>query len=240
MKSLPFVKRSMTASEIAARVSEVTPLLLQGLGPDELAAVLGAATLERFRANTVITREGQVADRLFLMLEGRARAFTTTEKGEKLVILWFSDGDGSGGRALLSKSMKYLLSTEVVRDSTLLMWSRSTILSLTKRYPALLENALLIASDYVEICRDMHVAARYRSAHQRIAQVLDGMARIIGRDVDEGIELSASNEEVAHEANVTIFTVSRVLNEWQRQGLLIKGRGRVILRSPETLVRSTG
>ena len=48
---------------------------------------------------------------------------------------------------------------------------------------------------------------------------------------DEGIEVNVSNEELANEANVTIFTVSRLLSEWQRKGLLVKSRGRVVIRS---------
>jgi hypothetical protein len=39
---------------------------------------------------------------------------------------------------------------------------------------------------------------------------------------------------------VTIFTVSRLLSGWQRKGLLVKGRGRVVIRSPEALLRDAG
>jgi CRP-like cAMP-binding protein len=45
------------------------------------------------------------------------------------------------------------------------------------------------------------------------------------------------NEELAHEANVTIFTVSRLMVEWEKKGLLTKGRGKVVLRLPEELIR---
>lgn len=55
-----------------------------------------------------------------------------------------------------------------------------------------------------------------------------------------GIELNIRNEELANEANITVFTASRLLNEWQRQGILTKSRGKVVLRSPETLMSSEG
>jgi CRP/FNR family transcriptional regulator, nitrogen oxide reductase regulator len=54
----------------------------------------------------------------------------------------------------------------------------------------------------------------------------------------EGIELNIRNEELANEANITIFTASRFLSEWQRKGILTKSRGKVVLRSPETLMLS--
>ena len=50
------------------------------------------------------------------------------------------------------------------------------------------------------------------------------------------VEVNVSNEELANEANVTIFTVSRLLSEWQRKGLLVKSRGRVVILSPEGLM----
>jgi CRP-like cAMP-binding protein len=144
----------------------------------------------------------------------------------------------SGGRALLSEPAEYLMSTETVVDSFVLVWNRGAILPFTKQYPRLLENALMIASEYVEIYRDLHVSASYHTASQRLSRVLDGLAKVMGQRVVEGLEINISNEELAYEANVTIYTVSRLLNDWQRKGLLVKGRGRVVLRSTEKLVRS--
>jgi CRP-like cAMP-binding protein len=227
-----------TRSEIAARVSELAPRFLEGFAPSDLAVILGAATLRRFTAHTLIANEAEPADRLFLILEGRARTFTTTRKGDKVLLFWIPPGDMSGGRALLSEPAEYLVSTETVTDSVALVWNRSAILPLTKQYPRLLENALMLASEYVEIYRDLHISASYHTASQRLSRVLDGLAREMGQRVVEGIELNIINEELANEANVTIFTVSRLLNDWQRKGLLVKGRGRVVLRSPEKLVRS--
>jgi CRP-like cAMP-binding protein len=240
MKMESGARRVMTTSEIAARVSELAPRFLEGFAPCDLALVLGVATSRRFPAHSLIASEGHSADKLFLMIEGRARTFTTTLKGVKVVLLWITTGEIAGGRALLSKPMEYLVSTETVTDSFVLVWNRSAILSLTRQYPRLVENALMIASDYVETCRDLHLAATYYTASQRVVRVLDSLAKGIGRRVVEGIELTVSNEELANEANVTIFTVSRLLSEWQRKGLLVKSRGRVVIRLPEATVLSAG
>jgi CRP-like cAMP-binding protein len=226
-------RRVITTSEIAARVSELAPGFLEGFAPCDLAVVLGAAKSRRFPAHSLIASEGHSANKLFLMIEGRARTFTTSLKGEKFILLWIATGEIFGGRALLSKPMKYLVSTETVTDSIILIWNRNAMLSLTRQYPRLVENALLIASDYVEAYRDLHLAATHYTASQRLARVLDSLAKGTGRRVVEGIELTVRNEELANEANVTIFTVSRVLSEWQKKGLLVKSRGRVVIRLPK-------
>ena len=59
----------------------------------------------------------------------------------------------------------------------------------------------------------------------------------MGQKVPGGVELQVRNEELSHEANVTIFTVSRLMVEWEKKGLLTKGRGKVVLRLPEELIR---
>jgi CRP-like cAMP-binding protein len=227
----------MTASEIAGRVIEIAPELLQGMATGDLANVLQAATLRRIPARSIIAREGHRADEMFLIIQGRARTFTTTSRGEKVLLMRIPAGDPSGGRALLLRPTEYLVSTEAVTECTVLVWSRTSILSLTKQYPVLLENALMIASEYFAILRDMLVAASHHTASERIAQVLANLSREVGRKGFEGMVINISNEDLANEANVTIFTVSRMLGEWQKKGLVVKRRGQVVVRSPEELVR---
>jgi CRP-like cAMP-binding protein len=240
MKTETDARPAMTTAEIAARIDELKPRLLEGLPPSDLATILGLATVRRFPARTAIARESHDAERAFLFLDGRGRTYTMTEKGEKVLLVWIFPGDPAGGRAIMSEPMKYLVNTETVVDSTVLVWHRNTLLPMTKQYPRLLENALLIASDYLESYRDLHVAASYDTAGKRVARALDRLVKDVGQRMEDGVEFNISNEDLANEANVTIFTVSRLLSEWRRKGLLLKSRGRVVVRSPEQLINSVG
>jgi CRP-like cAMP-binding protein len=227
---------AMPTSDVIARVTAVAPIFLDGLAQHELDEVLAAATLRRLRADSVMARQGEVAEELFLLLEGHARHFTMTPEGKKIVVLWLHPGDTYGGRALLTKRpVNYLVSTETVEESCALIWRHDVLVTLEKRIPQLLENALLIASNYLSIYRDLHIAASYSKANERVRWVLRKLIKEIGKAGDSGIELKIRNEEVANEANVTIFTVSRLLNEWQRKGFLEKGRGKIVIRSLEGL-----
>lgn len=139
--------------------------------------------------------------------------------------------------SFLSKPVPYVLSTEVTKNSSALVWDRSTIRSLAVTYPQLMENALLAAHDYFLLYRILHVALICQSAPQRVAQVLGYLAKEMGQQVSGGLELNVRNEELANEANVTIFTVSRLMGEWQRKGLVTKSRGKVVVPSPEKLIQ---
>ena len=226
----------LASSEIAAILSGLKPRFLEGLEPDEAGAILGAATRKRFLANSVIVREGDPATHLYLMLDGSARHYTVSPQGEKIVIRWMPPGEVVGGAALLSKPLEYALSTEAVKHTSALVWDRATIRSFGAKYPRLMENGLLIAYDYLVLYKILHLSSNCQSAPQRLGQVLGSLAKGMGQTVAGGVEVCVRNEELANEANVTVFTVSRLMGEWQRQGLLVKSRGKVVLRLPEKLI----
>lgn len=137
--------------------------------------------------------------------------------------------------SLLTNPSLYLVSTEMLKDSLLLVWDRTTIQDLVARYPRLAVNALSTASEYSALCVATHVALTCHNARERLAEVLVNLTRGIGQDAPGGVELDVTNEELANAANITPFTTSRILSEWQRKGALIKRRGKVLLRSPERL-----
>lgn len=126
-------------------------------------------------------------------------------------------------------------STEIVEDSRALSWERTTIRRLVESYPRLLDNALLFAFDYINWFLSAHIGLACHSARLRLAQTLVDMARAVGRKGSAGVELHATNGELANTANVTVFTASRLLSEWHRSGALVKSRDKIQLCHPDRL-----
>jgi len=226
----------MAAPGIAAVTPELKSRFLEGIGPSDLKVILAAARPRQFGANSIIVSQGNPADYLYLLTKGRARYFFTTEDGGKLLLLWLSPGEIFGGSALLAIPSLYLASTEAIKDSHVLAWDRSTIRGLAARYPRLLENALLTASDYLAWYVAAHVALTSHSARKRLSGVVICLAELIGQKVPGGFEFDATNEELASAANITPFTASRLLSEWQRNRAVLKRRGKILLCSPEKLL----
>lgn len=221
---------------LAERVADLKPKLFEGLTPDESRAIVSAGSVRRYAANTVVTNEGDPADRMCLLLEGRARFFVISPQGQKTILLRIAPGEIYGLAAILSRRTPFVVSAETVLDSTILMWDRSALRRLVAQYPLLLENALLIASEYLVLYRTTHISLISHSARERVASVLINLASGFGAKVEDGVELDINNEELANEANVTLFTTSRLMSEWQRRGMVVKTRGKVLLRSPEMLL----
>ena len=207
--------------------------LLRGLGQKEIDLILAAAKRRRFSAKSVMTYQDEPADHLLMLWKGRARYFFETPNGKKLILRWITPSDIFGGAALVSRPSTYIVSTEAVRDSVVLLWDGPTIRALARRFPELLENAIFLAADYISWYVATHAALTSKTAQERLAHVLLELAPSIGQKVAGGIELDVTNEELANSANITPYTTSRMLSEWQRSGAIRKHRGKIIIRSPE-------
>jgi CRP-like cAMP-binding protein len=228
----------MPATGIASSPAGLKSRLLEGIAPDDLDVIWAAAKERRYLANSIITNQGQPAEHLFLLTSGRARYFFITQEGHKSLLIWLTPGQIIGVAAFLSRPSQYLVSTESVKDSAVLAWDRTTVRSLAARYPRLLENAILTTSDYLGWYVADHLALSCQTARHRLAQVLIRLAEVIGQKVPGGVEFDATNEELASAANITPFTASRLISEWQTNRAVAKRRGKILLQSPERLFLS--
>jgi len=208
---------------------------LHGLTKPDLASILAAATQRRYLADSVVVNQGDGAEYFFLLANGCARNFFLTPEGRKVLLLWLEPGEVFGGATFLSGPSSYLVGTEMVENSWVFVWRRETVRELAARYSQLMENALLIAGDYLTWFLAAHVALISHSARERVAGVLVSLAEGMGRKVSGGVKINITNEQLANAANVTPFTASRLLSEWQRNGVVVKNRGAVVLHAPERL-----
>ena len=209
--------------------------LLRGLKRQEVDLILAAARVRRVPAKSVMTYQGEPADHLLLLSKGRARYFFETPSGKKLILIWITPGHAFGGAALVRRASTYLLSTETVRDSVVLIWDGPTIRGFARRFPQLLENAIVSAMDYLSWYIAAHSALCSQTARQRLASVLLGYTSSMGQRISGGIEFDITNEELANAANITPYTTSRILSEWRRTGAIRKLRGKIVVRSTERL-----
>lgn len=226
----------MRVSELTALVGKLKPPFFEGMAPVAVASMVAVANQQHYQANSIVTNQGHASSHVYMVLSGQARSYFVTQGGQKLHIHWYPPGEMFGGMALVSKPSPYVVSTECTRNSHLLLWERRRIRALVTQYPQLLDNALTIASNYVNAAIAAQVSLSFHTASQRLALVLMNLASGIGHKVARGVEVTAKNEELAAAAGITPFTASRIIGEWARTGLVSKSRGKILITSPEQLV----
>jgi CRP/FNR family transcriptional regulator, nitrogen oxide reductase regulator len=210
--------------------------LFAGVPEHERQLIVGVAQNRNVTAKEIIIRGGDRATAMFLLLEGRAKYYHVTEKGEEVLLLWVTPGDVFGLGTLLRNPPAYIGSAEAIKNCKLLVWQHAVIRGLAGVYPRLSENALSITLGYLAAYADRHAAISTKSAEQRLAHTLLRLAHRGGRPHQTGVDLNITNQHLGGLADVGVFTASRLLSKWERQGTIAKERGRIRIHAPERLL----
>jgi CRP-like cAMP-binding protein len=209
---------------------------LTGLAEPAIRAILARAKIRRISAKDNIVTRGQRATHLFLVQSGRVQYYHLTKDGDSVVLAWMTQGDVVGLTAMLDGPSTYMATADATSDGELLAWERSVIRQLASTYPALGENGLRIALSVLRSYVQRHIGLVTKTAQERLAETLLSLGDKSGEVHPDGIEIHATNDQLGALADVSAFTASRVLGAWEREGILSKGRGRVLLHSPEGLM----
>lgn len=222
---------------ISARTQTTSPVrLLEGLSDKDRQSVLAEARSQHFREGALLCTEGEKASTLFLVTNGNAKLSRLTKRGKQVILYWLGPGDAFGLGTLLADPLPYLASAEAISRCEVNTWSYATIRRLAQQYPQLCCNALRIVLLYLSFQTERHSGILDNTAKGRIAKTLVHLAKRSGRVNPDGIDLHITNEHLASLADVSSFTVSRVLNEWQRTHDLAKHRNGLHIYAPEAIV----
>lgn len=181
-------------------------------------------------AGAFFFREGEQLDTFFILESGRVSAYQLTTDGQQALLRYIRPGEPFGLASILPFS-RNLASAQAVEDSAALTWHRDIVHPMIKSSPQLAFNlAGILARSYEEVL-ERYVRRTTRPVPARIAWALVKLANQIGKQEGKQVVIAEGfkQKDLADFAGTTIYSVSRILNEWQRKKIVEKKRGRVIV-----------
>ncbi|HMN62349.1 MAG TPA: Crp/Fnr family transcriptional regulator, partial [Anaerolinea sp.] len=139
----------------------------------------------------------------------------------------------------LVENATYPVTAEVADDCQAYYWTRPVLMDLVKRIPGLALSAMRLMSERLQEYQDRVRELSTERVERRLARAILRLANQTGRAVAEGvlIDLPLTRQDLAEMTGTTLFTVSRILSQWEQQELVISGREKIIIRFPHGLVR---
>src|SRR5215207_6254892 len=171
--------------------------------------------------------QGDPATYFYILVTGRAKLLQTNQAGQQVNLRTLNEWEIFGALGAVRENALYPATAQALKPSTALAIESDFLKEMMQTRPHLNVNLMQLMTGYI-----MEMQERYRElaterVERRIALTVLRLAGQIGKRLGEDkpmVELSLSRQDIAEAAGTTLFTVSRVLAEWERQGLIEAGR----------------
>jgi CRP/FNR family transcriptional regulator, cyclic AMP receptor protein len=200
-----------------------------------------AGRVQRFKAGAVLLHEGQVGDKVMVILDGRAKISYTTHAGHEVVLRFAGPGEVIGELAVIDGRPRSgtIAAVEPVETLTLP----------AERFMSFLDDSraarLALMRTLSARCRDSdQKRIQFGAADSvgRISARLVELAERFGEPSSDGVEITLplTQEELGSWCGCSREAVAKGLGNLRRQGAIETSRRRILVRDLEGLRRRAG
>ncbi|MGB7845793.1 MAG: Crp/Fnr family transcriptional regulator [Candidatus Acidiferrum sp.] len=210
--------------------------IFSNLSPVDCREILAAAREKRFLRREVVFLEGVPCRQVLLVLSGCIKTTQLGPTGCEVMLRLSGPGELVGALESYLGTNNLLTARTTQQPTTALVWDASTFESLSDRYPNLRRNT----TRFLGLCLQQ-LEERFREiSTQRVAPRLSSQLIRLSNQMrphTKGVlEIGLSREELAQLTGTTLFTVSRLLSEWERLGIVNTRREAVIVQNFQALI----
>ena len=207
--------------------------LFAGISAAECREIASAAREKQFARLDTLFLEGDPVRQVTLLTSGNAKTVQLGQHGAELILGLKGPGEVVGTLGLPQDRHSSMAQTLVA--STALVWDAAVFETLSQRSVQLGCNIMNI------LCQQLHeFEERFREISTervavRLSHQLVRLMNQVGQRVNGRVEIRLSREELAQLTGTTLFTVSRLLSDWNQRGIVSTRRQAVAVHNFQAL-----
>jgi CRP/FNR family transcriptional regulator, cyclic AMP receptor protein len=184
-----------------------------------LSSVAGGRTISKYRKNQAVFFQGNEADSVFYMQDGKVKVTVASERGKEAVVAIHGNGDFFGEGCLTGQPRR-LATVKAMSESVIMRLDKAAVVRVLHDEPAFSErfmSYLLVRNARVE--EDL-VDQLFNSSEKRLARALLLMANFGKEGRPEPIIAKVSQETLAEIVGTTRSRVSVFMNKFRKLGFI--------------------
>jgi CRP-like cAMP-binding protein len=211
--------------------------LFDQISIQDLDEIASTAKQRNYEKNSYLFHQGDPARRFCVLVKGKVKLTQLTEDGQQIILRYVSPGEAFAVIAVLIK-IPYPVTATAVNRVSVLTWEDDVMLNLMQKHPQLAINSLSILAKRIQEFQDRFRELATERVERRIARALTRLASQTGRKLEHGIliDITLTRQDLAEMTGTTLYTVSRILSQWEKDGLVSSQREQVTILSPHQLV----
>lgn len=214
-------------------------VVFQNATDDDLQLILHNSITRSIEESGFFFFQGDPAHYLYVLSSGQIKLLQTNPNGQNVNLRTIYPWQMFGALGAVRAEATYPASAQALEDSTALAINSNFLHSMLETRPYISFDLMKLMTSYIQ-----EMQARYRElaterVEQRVAGALLRLAAQMGTKAgkETSIELSFSRQDLAEMTGTTLYTVSRLLSEWERREIIATGRERIKILKPHELVR---
>jgi len=226
---------SRSSAELRVLLSKVA--VFENAAAEEITALAEMGIERQVEEGGFFFFQGDPAEYAYVLLSGRAKLCQIAPDGQQVNLRTIAPHNLFGAIGAVQQNTRYPACAQALEDCSTLALPSLKLHQLIQAHPHLSFGMMRLMTGYIQEMQERYRENSTEKVEQRIARVLLRLAGQIGRKADNGVELDFSRQELAEMAGTTLYTISRTLSAWEKQGLMNNQRERVILTRPHEILR---
>ena len=214
-------------------------VVFQNATVDELRLILKNSMVRSIEENEFFFFQGDPAKYLYILTSGQVKLMQSNPNGQQVNLRTIHPWQMFGALGAVREQATYPATAQALEESAALAIESEFLHKMLETSPHIAFDMMSLMTSYIQ-----EMQARYRElATERVEQrVANALIRLAGQsgvraEKEAVIVLSFSRQDVAEMTGTTLYTVSRLFSEWERQGIIQTGRERINIIKPHELVR---
>lgn len=197
--------------------------LFAGISPQDRSTILGVARERQFARGETISIEGDQLRQVILLTYGSAKMVQCGQDGSAVILRLCGPGELVGTLGV-SMQERYRCTSQALTACSALVWESCLFESLSTRFAAMRLNVAYILYKQLE---DMENRFREISTERvpvRLGRQILRLVEQVGIRSNGSVDINMTREELAQLIGTSLFTVSRLLSDWDRKGIVVTRR----------------
>lgn len=211
--------------------------LFSQLPAAEMRSIAAAFRERTFAPDEFLFHQDQPAQVFHLVANGRIKVVQTSTEGLEVILHIFEPGGIVGALPTLGEGL-YPASAIAMESSRTYAIDRDRFDKILVDHPQIAASLLKFASKMLQTAHNRLREMSTERVERRIARTVTRLLRQLGEQEGEAIVLESplTRQDLAELSGTTLFTISRTLKEWERQGIVLAERERIVILDPHQLV----
>jgi CRP-like cAMP-binding protein len=211
--------------------------LFYGLTKPESRTLAATAHTRAVSDGQAIFHEGQRVSSVTVLVSGRVKLTRLSPSGVQLLLKIVDTGQVVGTLGVTPGSL-HTSSAQASGTCRVLTWEACTFDSLCQRIPALIRNGLRVMSERHRLLEDRFFELITERAGVRLLRLVIRLLEQSRCPVTRPARIEGLVQlDISQMIGTTVWTVNRLLSEWEHLGLLEVQRGVVIVPNPKQLIQ---